>query len=358
MMIRVLDLDGDAYQMGRQHGEQISDLHPQLQASMRARLADLGLSCDRVADYKEEIVQIWKRYASNTLAMLSGIAEALQMEWEEYFTYIVAYYLKTRIENRGQGEGCTTWAASADFTQINETLLAKNREENPDLQPLQCLARVRPTHGHAYLCLTSAGNPGVSSSGVNAAGLAVADTYVVSLDTGPGVPRYSFLATLLENCSSVEESIHYLFSIPHVGDGTVILADAKGEMAVFEIAHSVQVVRRSEQGFIVSTNHFSEKETRSSWVDEEPTYLQGNSIERRKQVETSLSRGRGLVGIEWSKALMAQHGSDLSAICRHPETDRKSHTLSSAIYLPEQGKLYLANGLPCQTPFEEYELNT
>jgi predicted choloylglycine hydrolase len=93
---------------------------------------------------------------------------------------------------------------------------------------------------------------------------------------------------LLEKFASVKDAINYLPSRPHFGGGTVSLADAQGDMAVFEIAHSLQAVRKSNEGFIISTNHFTAPETRTRWVDNEPPHLRGNSLERRRQVENAL----------------------------------------------------------------------
>ena len=357
IMIRMLNLSGDPYQIGLIHGEQVKDLRPQIEAAIQARLADIHFSHVDLSAYKKEILSMWERYTPGTLEMLTGIAEALQVDWNEYFTFINAFYIKNREGNSRRGDGCTTWAANGIITRNKAPILAKNREENPVLRPLQCLAYVQPEQGYAYLCLTSAGNPGVSSSGVNCAGLTVADTYVPSLDIGPGIPRFALMEILLKNCASAQDCIDYLYTVPHVGEGTVTLVDSMGEMAVFEIANSIQVVRRSDVGYIVSTNHFSEPETRSSYIDDEPVHLQGNSVERREEAENRLRLGAGNIDLEWSKALMTQHGNRLNSICRHPTIDSQSFTLSSSIYLPQQGILYLANGIPCQTPYELYRLN-
>lgn len=355
-MVRVLKLSGNPRQIGQQHGEQVADLYPKIRASIKARLEELQIPDPELSSDIKEIIRVWEQYSPGTIEMLTGISEALRIDWEEYFTSVIVYYLKYKRRSAQEGDGCTTWAASNHYTGISTPILAKNREENPVLKSLQCLAHVKPEKGYEYLCLTSAGTPGVSSSGFNRAGLAVADTYVNSLDIGPGIHRSSLMANLLENCNSVMESIQYLFSVPHMGDGTVTLIDAQGDMAVFEIAHSIQIVRRSDKGFIVSTNHFSEPGTRSKWGEEEPLHLQGNSIERRKEVEKRLGLARGQVDLCWSKDLMAQHGNDLTAICRHPEIESDSYTLSSVIYFPLRAKLYLADGIPCQTPFESYEM--
>jgi predicted choloylglycine hydrolase len=355
-MIRVLSLSGDPRSIGQQHGEQVADLRPQIQASIQERLAGLHQPGADLAPYINKITQVWEQYAPDTLEMLMGIAEALDIEWGEYITYTIASYLTDRLKQARINEGCTTWAAGVNFTLDGAPILAKNRDYHPDHQPLQCLARVQPAGGYPYLCLTSAGSPGVFSSGINSAGLAVADTYVGSNDIGPGIARYSLMMNLLEKFSRVQDTINYLYTRPHSGAGTITLADAQGDLAVFEIAHSVQAVRQPDEGFIISTNHFNAPEMRSRWVDTESPQLQGNSLERFKHVENALRSARGQVDIPWSQTLMAEHGTVLSAICRHSEIDSCSMTVSSTIFLPRQASLYVANGLPCQTPFELFHV--
>jgi isopenicillin-N N-acyltransferase like protein len=355
-MIRVLSLSGDPRSIGQQHGEQVADLRPQIQASMQARLSGLYQQGVDLAPYINKITRVWEQYASETLEMLMGMAEALDIEWGEYITYTIASYLNDCLKQTRISEGCTTWAAGVKFTRDGAPILAKNRDYHPDHRSLQCLARVQPAGGHPYLCLTSAGSPGVFSSGINEAGLAVADTYVSSNDIGPGIARYSLMMNLLEKFSHVQETISYLYTRPHSGAGTITLVDAQGDMAVFEIAHSLQVVRQSDDGFAISTNHFAAPEMRSHWIDNEPPHLQGNSLERSNHVEDALRSARGQVDIPWSQTLMAKHGTILSSICRHSEIDSCSMTVSSTIFLPRQASLYVANGLPCQTPFELFRV--
>jgi hypothetical protein len=353
----VLNLSGDPRSMGRQHGEQVADLRPKIQALMQVRLAALRQQGVDLSPYLDEITQIWQQHAPATLEMLLGMAETLDLEWGEYFPYTIAFYLTDRLKQIRQSEGCTTWAAGGNFTRDGAPLLAKNRDCPPDHQPLQCLARIQPVHGHPYLCLTSAGSPGVFSSGINGAGLAVVDTYVSSSDIGAGIARYSLMMDLLEKFTNVQAAINYLHTRPHFGDGTVSLIDAKGDMAVFEITHSAQAVLQSDNDFIVSTNHFTTPETRTRWVDSEPPYLRGNSLERRRQVENALRSARGQIDIPWSQALMARHGSALNAICRHPEIDPQAVTISCVIFSPQRASLYVADGLPCQTQFELFQIS-
>ena len=357
MTLRTLHLSGDAYAIGQLHGTQVADLRPKILRAMQARLTALRQKSIGLDPYLYEITQIWEVHTPGTLAMLHGMADSLALPWSDYFPYTIASYLTDQLANRGSREGCTTWAASGEMTRDGAPLLAKNRDYRPDHQLLQCLARIEPTHGHPYLCLTSAGSPGVFSSGMNATGLAVADTHVVSNNIGPGIARYSLMMHLLEQFSSVSEAADYLGTVPHFGDGTVILADAQGDTAVFELTHSVQAVRRPAEGFLVNTNHFSASQTHAHWVDTNPPRLQGNSQARRQHVEAALRSARGRVDVPWAQALMAQHRDDLSAICRHPEVEAHAVTISAVIFLPQQASLYVAEGLPCQTPFELHRID-
>jgi hypothetical protein len=323
---------------------------------MKVRLCRVPQTGEDLTPRLEEIEQVWSRHAPDTLSVLHGIADALGLEWEEYFCYTVGSYLRDQLKHSASSEGCTTWAAAGAVTRDGAPLLAKNRDFRPVHLGLQCLARVHPENGSPYLCLTSAGSPGVYSSGINAAGLVAADTHVACRDTGPGIARYSLMMDLLERCATVAEAEAYLRGVPHFGDGTVTVVDARGDMAVFELAHSVQAVRRSSEDFIVSTNHFTAPDTQALWIDDDPPHLRGNSEARRRVVETALRRSYGWVDLSWSRVLMSSHGDDLSSICRHPEMEAQSVSISSVIYFPRQAALYVCNGQPCQTEFDRYDV--
>ncbi len=355
-MIRVLNLSGDAYTIGHQHGAQVTDLRPKIISTIKKRLDSFRENNESLEPYLQDITQTWQAHAPATLEMLHGIADALEISWEDFFPYTIASYLTNQLKHYDHIDGCTTWAASGAVTKDGTTLLAKNRDYLIEHQELQCLARVKPVDGHQYLCLTSAGSPGVFSSGINSAGLAVADTHVTSRDIGAGIARYSFMMYLLERFSKVTDAVSYLKTVPHFGDGTVILADAQGQMAVFEIAHTIQAVRFPTDGYLVSTNHFCALETKSRWVDTNPQHLQGNSLARNRKVAASLRNRTGQVDVTWAQALMRSHGSELDSICRHPELDAEGATISSVIFQPEKACMYVSNGRPCQNPFELFSV--
>jgi isopenicillin-N N-acyltransferase-like protein len=361
--MRVIELAGNPYDMGRQHAYQVRDLRAKILESMGRRLESLERYEIDLQPYVAELYCAWEEIAWPTLEMLRGMAEGLEFEWGPFFRYTVASFLEDRVQCPADGEGCTVWAASGPVTRYSLPILAKNRDYRPEHQFLPCLARACPADGLRYIYATSAGSPAVFSSGMNEAGLAAADTRVNSLDIGPGLARYSAMMDILEHHADVASALDYLREVPHIGDGTLTLIDRTGASAVFEAGRSAQNVIRTECGFVVSTNHYSGPRLRDRWVDRNPWELRGNSQNRYTRVVAALEAARGYVDAPWAQALMADHGGSSEvarrgqhAICRHADTDPQSITISTALYLPQERVLLFADGQPCQTPFQAWPL--
>lgn len=352
--MKVLELAGDHYTMGRQHAAQVADLKPQIVAAMQDRLESFAR--DGVQRYEAELLGVWEEAARSTLDMLHGIADGLELEWAPFFRYTVASYLEKRVTVSTQAEGCTVWAAADPMTRDGTPILVKNRDYRPEHQPLQCLARAHPEHGYRYAYVTSAGSPAVFSSGMNEAGLAVADTHVVSRDVGPGVARYSVEMELLERHDTVESALAYLNEVRHLGDGTLTLIDRTGAMAVVETGHTAIGVVRPEQGFVVSTNHFTTPALRDRWVDERSLVDRNDTQQRYARVTAALEAACSEVDGTWAQSLMAAHGTAQEAICCHPDSGENSATISTVIFLPADGIFHFANGQPCQAPFRAWSV--
>ncbi len=342
-----LALSGSHYEMGLQHGEQVAHLREHIVAAMEKRLQSLAVLGD-VSFYERELIDVWEEHARATLDMLRGIAQALALPWDAFFRYTIASYLEDRLGATAQPEGCTAWAATAPLTRDSGPILAKNRDYRPEHLPLQMLARAAPKEGYRYLYLTSAGSPGVFSSGMNEVGLAVADTHVVSLDIGPGLARYSVMMDIVERCATVAEALDYIGTVPHMGEGNLVLADAKGAVAAVELGHSRQNVIAPRAGAVVTTNHFTTPGLEARWRDTNPPHLRGNSEARRRATYEVLVNARGHVDATWARAYMASHRDMLSAMCRHLEVDGTSATIGTTIYLPTLLRAHVLHGRPCR----------
>jgi len=385
-----LTLNGTPYQIGQQHGQQIQHLRPLLADVMAARLAALR---QLDADRPEELIPAREALAMHDrplLDMLSGLASMLEFDADELLCYTLSSYLRDRHQAVAQGvaripyilqadsaeRGCTIWTASGAAVLDGRPMLVKNRDYHRDHIPLQALAHVTPEQGYRYLCIGSAGSPTVFSSGINEMGLAVADTHVLSRQTGPGIPRFSLMREVLTHHATTAAALEYLHSAPHMGAGTLAVIDAEGNALVCESGypHSGYYVAAPGQP-LVSANHFTTPELADAWIEDEPDILHGNSSRRRHRVTRALAQTHGQINVAWAERLMARHGALAAALCRHPlpvtegearHPSLEISTISSVIYLP-RGRAHgessaplarLAEGEPCQAMWHDYAVSS
>ncbi len=351
--MKVLSLHGDHYQMGLQHGKQVCDLRPLILTTIGARLEALTRTGGLDMPVLDEVKRVWETHARSTLMMVEGIADALQIPLERLFQYVAASYLEDLLLAKTQPEGCTVWAASRSATRDGAPILVKNRDYYEGHIPLRVIAYAALREGYRSIYVTSAGSPGVFSSGMNERGLAIADTHVSSRDLGPGLARFTLMMNILERCASTADALAYLKSVRCMGAGNLILADADGECAVVENGFRVCGFITPLQDIVVATNHFVSAELRDANVLRNSTTYDETRA-RYEIARALLEQARGALDVAHAKRIAAHHGA--TALCRHrPIND--ADTISAAIYLPARRQLLFCNGWPCQGSYERYTLN-
>ena len=381
-----LTLQGDHYTQGRQHGDQVQSLRPQIAHAIEARFAQIerdgapASGSTRFERLLQETHDLLQAIDAPLLDLIRGQAEALEFEFDTLLRYTLVSYLCDAVHGDmlatrqpPASEGCTTWAATGSATVdgadgTSSPLLAKNRDYRPEHLPLQVVIQVTPQSGHRYVCSGSAGSPGVFCAGINQAGLTVADTHVTSTDLGPGLPDFSLMMHLLEDHDHVSSALDYLRSVPRMGRNNLILADARGHLAVFEIGYRTYGLFETHDGALVNTNHFASPELRDCFVDISEPHLKGNSCQRREQVTRALEGAAGLIDVAFAQRLMASHSGPLASICRHPRPGRhpwpgrhpadghEPTTISASIFLPARRTMLFCFGLPCQGRYDEFSL--
>jgi isopenicillin-N N-acyltransferase-like protein len=355
-----LTLHGDPYTMGRQHGQQVHNLRPQIVEAIDARFRQLEEDGPdaRFESLVHDTRALLEEIDAPLLAMIHGQAEALEIEFDTLLRYNLITFLRDDLLVRHalDAEGCTTWAASGSATADGEPILAKNRDYRPDHLPLQNVVRAMPDTGYPYLYVSSAGSPGVFSAGINQAGLTVADTHVYSTDLGPGLPSYALMMHILEGHDSVSSALDYLRAVPRLGRNNLILADTAGHLAVFEGGHTSHGLFESHDGALVNTNHFASHEMRDCFVEVDPPQARGRTFHRYEKVATALMAAPGGVDVAFAQRLQAAHDGSLASICCHPEADSHVTTISASIFLPAQRQLLFCHGLPCQGRYDGFVL--
>ncbi len=347
--MKVIRLQGNHYQMGYQHGREVLNLRPVVLETIERRLSLLPQAEQGLKQRAKELLEALESLDQPVMQMLRGIADALNVEFTLLFEYAMASYLEDWGASPTQQVAveCTVWAASDGATADGQPLLVKNRDR-PEQSDQQLIALAQPEHGYRYGYITSAGAPGVFSSGLNEAGLAVADARVRTVDVGPGLPSFSLMMHLLEEHATVSSALDYLTNASRLGGSNLVLADAGGNLAVFESGHHNCGVIKAENSFVVSTNHFVTPQLCSKWIEKEEPHLRGNSQRRYEVVREALQQAWGRIDVAWAQELMARHGGPLDSLCRHAELGGCSVTISTTILLPATRSFWACFGHPCQ----------
>lgn len=346
--------------MGRQHAQGALHLRPDVAAWVEAALEQHPLEDPVTAQHLDEVLDGWQRLTPGTLDQITGMAEVYELSVRGMLTAVLATYLDSLEQTPGPPDGCTAFAISGAHP-----LLVKNRDNDRRFLRMQTVLRASPAHGHGWLALSTAGAPAVHSSGMNTEGLCVADTHVSSTDVGPGVPRFSAMMHLLEQCTTTDEALDYLLATPQMGLGTLTLLDADGRVAVVECAYSGSVVlpgapeMESDVGAVFATNHFVSSGLSSSLIEPVSGTPGANSRARWAVVGDALTGGAmgTTVSTAAVRGLAASHvtgagapGTEQGSVCQHGPGLR-AETISTVIYDPVERRMDLCLGHPCSEPF-------
>lgn len=363
----VIDAVGSNLEIGRAHARSALHLKQDLQRWVASALetypADHPLTQGRL----DEVVTVWEQLTPATLDQVEGMAQVYDVPARGLLTAGLSTYFRSLDRSSGTTDGCTTLGLPAP-----RPLLLKNRDNEPRFLPMQTVLRVRPEQGHPWLALSTAGAPGVHSSGMNSQGLAIADTHVPSRDVGPGMPRFATMMHVLERCTTTDEAIELILGTPQMGLGNLTVVDADGHTAVVECGFSESAVVRDADphhagerpGALVATNHYVSAFLASCLFEPEQGTPGVDSRSRRFSVVADLRRWdeESPPGPAELRVLAGSHirasgpsgpaDSDPGpgSLCQHREGGR-AETISTTVYDPVARTLDLCLGRPCRDPF-------
>jgi isopenicillin-N N-acyltransferase-like protein len=352
----VVELAGNHYDMGYQHGIKLARHRQALLGLIEEyrRMVSI-LPEDMVEDVLRDVTDLLHLHSPQTLDMLRGLSDGFSVSPKDLLGIRLRGYMEDRAAAfsnvEEQDAECTAWALSNPEAHQEKTLIAKNRDTLISNRDLQAVFRCTPEKGYAYFSLNSIGSCNAPSCGMNVEGLAIVDTRVTSTDVGPGIPRFTLMMHILEQFKSVKEVIDFLMSVPRMGGGNLVFADAKGEIAKAEVGFQNLEVLHKDIGYVACTNHFEAPSTQTTYR-RKGEERERDSRWRLATVNRELSRMEGTVDSHAAIRLMSLHG-DRYSICRHgsPGQATGTATISSVLFIPERHGFYCCQGFPCTMPF-------
>ena len=370
--IHVLTLAGTPYQMGRQHGELMTE---EIQALADFSETDPAYSIifqlAETGGYTEAAMAgAYQDVYDECQGMVDAVTERGVTNWP-LSKCLMGAYLLVVLENLGALAGCSQVVAAHDATPDGELVHARNLDWG-QVQFLLDHPTLTIRHPRGGIPWVQVGFPGevFSLSGINAEGVFVAinECYAESDRKQAGRSHTQMARQILHGASSLDEAEAFLRDQEHASAETLIISDGKvRDAAAFEMSASHLAVRRlSEDGLLFHTNHFAhpdmeplhaerlpDHDTRTRWQRLEqllppdaPESLHGQ-LDAPTAISILRDRLNPYTGEEHPPELISGGGSIAN-----------NGAIHSMIALPERGALYVALGqVPVPSkPFVGFDL--
>jgi len=336
----LIEVEGSAYEMGRQHGQKAGDLvRKYLLWIERLTGRPLDLLCGNAMRFQHKIEALSPAYIEE----VKGLADGADISFAE------ALLCQVRAEALCSWEGgCTAFALTGEATASGEVLVGQNQDMEVEFADVAILLKVSPSDGRPRaLMFTFAGQLGYS--GINQFGVAHFTNALYGFEWQPGLPHYPLKRALLEQ-KRVQQSLELIQSHPVCSAANMVLADGQGTIADIEIRpEGVALYNDEHHALRLHTNHYQSQRFAAC----ESSFLP-DSISRLERIRALVRKAWGSITVDTLKEFMSDHEGNPAGICRHGACNL--HSISGYIAEPTKGLLHVRRGHGCLGTWATYKV--
>jgi len=334
----MIEVAGDAYSLGRQHGEQAGALIRRYLCWIE-RLT--GMPLDRLCANAIGFLPDMQRYSPAFVEEIRGLADGAGISLEE------AVLCQARAEASHTREGgCSAFALTGAATADGHTLAGQNQDLETEYADVAILLRVKPNDGRpSALMFTFAGQLGYA--GINEHGVAHFANALYDCPWRPGLPHYPLKRGMLEQ-RSIDEVITLLRALRTCSAANVVAVDGKGRIGDIEIRpEGISVYEDVHPDIRLHTNHYLTPD-----YSGHETHSLPDSCPRLDRLRTLVKEAWGSITVETMKTFLSDHQGDPAGICRHGAANM--HSISGYIAEPERRLFHVRRGHGCLGSWETY----
>jgi isopenicillin-N N-acyltransferase-like protein len=361
-----VELRGGPRARGRQFGEACREqvrAYPETLCRVlaaEARLRAIGVAGGAGPGGGPSPAELWSRaltflpafeaFAPHLVEEIRGIAEGAGVPFAAALLVNVrAEVAGVRAGGAGPAEECTAFAAGRGATASGAVLLGQNQDQAPEMEAFGVVVRVRPDRGPPVLMATFGGLVGYP--GLNGAGVAHVQNALANGVWRHGLPHYPLKRVLLEQ-ETVEACLGVFDRAPLASCGNYVLGDGQGRVVDVESTPGGYAVLEPERDVIAHTNHFRSDRFASG---ERLLGSLPDSVPRWARMRALLLAEHGRITLETVQRCLRDHEGGPGAICRH-DPARPMQTIASIVAEPDEGRLHVARGNPCEHHYVAYSV--
>jgi isopenicillin-N N-acyltransferase-like protein len=335
--------------MGRQLGEAARDeIRGFAEIALERLNKTMRVSRERAMQVAARSAEFARNYSRELLEELDGMAESSRVPFEELMLLQVRNQLRPDAD-----AGCTSLSLASPAVAAQGTIVAQNWDNDPALDPFTIVLTRKPTGKPALVNLTQAGL--IAYIGFNDAGIGVCLNTLPAPSREVGVPHYFTVRGIYE-ADSLDGAVNAVRRAQRAIPANIMLATPQGPADLEVTLEDVHVLV-AEQGQVTHANHCKHPELLAV-NDAFPQLIE--SQPRQQRIDKLLSAAGGPFGLEAVKAALQDHEDYPRSICRHANDDPQTgywQTVFSVIIEPDQQRMHVSRGTPCEHPYETYELS-
>ena len=341
---------GTPRELGRQHGAQAAR---QIGGYLEYLAQSLQLGRARLRQRALVFLPLFESQVPDLLEEARGLAEGAAI------TLADALVAQLRGELTQVPDGaCTTFAITRAGTATGTTLAGQTSDNPPELEEFGYVLRLHPRGKPSLVMWTFGGMLGYH--GLNEHGVC---HFANALGGGPGwkhaLSHYPLKRLILEQ-RTLDEVLELMRRFPVCSNGNYMLADGTGQVADVELTSDGPVLlgRGEPEGYLVHANHYlcAAHACAPNW-----TQSPADSFPRQARLQALIGGDWGRLTCQRLQQFLADHDGAPVGICRHPHAgpggpmlDNRGKTVAALIAEPEQRRLHVALGNPCENRFVEY----
>ncbi|HML39118.1 MAG TPA: C45 family autoproteolytic acyltransferase/hydrolase [Bellilinea sp.] len=323
---------------------------------------------------------------NNARKLLTDAYDTLQLDWDgaliqarKYLPFAEERYPQYVEELRGISEGagvnfydlvmvnsmeavttdalhltkCTSFAVNQDRTANGKVLIAHNEDWVPEDEGDIYVIQARPDHEAPFLAMSYGGL--LPNIGLNAHGIAQCCDSVYPTDSRIGIPRVIASRAVLAAQTPGDAIRRTLVSKRAAGYNHLIVHES-GELYSVEVSAKRFAILYGENGQIVHTNHFLDKDMRAIESDSEELIATRVRYFRALRLLNATEQHT----IKTLQQIQKDHINYPDSICNHAEDgdplDREKTITALTIDLTSR-QIHAAWGNPCTSSFCTFQLD-
>lgn len=345
-MNSMVKVKGTPYEQGLQQGAQLRELILHNIGEVGKKMTADHVDKIRYEEFVKRNAAFLERMHSDIFEEMKGMSEGADIPFNEILMLNIPAYFMTGYFN----QECSMIMARGRATADGCTYVIKNRDMSTYIE--QAVIEREYPDGLKIVEINGAGTVTYPASGMNSYGVGVTTTGFWSskapadMETVEDSHIFLNVHLLLAKCKTAGEALEYVKASPRMNGLNIIIVDQKEAWLAEMTRDEVSIEKDSGSGILFRSNHYLSdqlKHLNPEESDYPSTYF------RYRRMEEMLRKQYGKIRFQDLFRIMSDHENGVNALCRHPQEGAPSRTISTSLFVLEDGEVWTTLGNPCDS---------